>query len=94
LADDLQISSSTLRRRLEAEGQSYQSIKDQLRRDMAIDLLSFSQLSVMDIAGELGFAETSAFHRAFKKWTDANPGEYRRTVLQRRSSRQIAPMPG
>ncbi|MTJ80102.1 MAG: AraC family transcriptional regulator [Telmatospirillum sp.] len=80
------LSSSTLRRRLEAEGQSYQSIKDQMRRDMAIDLLSFSRRSVMDIAADLGFAETSAFHRAFKKWTDANPGEYRKTVLQRRLS--------
>jgi AraC-like DNA-binding protein len=78
IAADMRTSPSTLRRRMEAEGQSYQAIKDQLRRDMAINLLSNSALSVMDIAAELGFAETSAFHRAFKKWTGANPGEYRR----------------
>jgi AraC-like DNA-binding protein len=78
IADDMRTSASTLRRRMEAEGQSYQAIKDHLRRDMAINLLSDSRLSVMDIAAELGFAETSAFHRAFKKWTGANPGEYRR----------------
>ncbi|SEH50121.1 AraC family transcriptional regulator [Magnetospirillum fulvum] len=80
IAGDMRLSVSTLRRRMEAEGQSYQAIKDQLRRDMAINLLSDTKLSVMDIAAELGFAETSAFHRAFKKWTGANPGEYRRTV--------------
>ncbi|HLO75684.1 MAG TPA: AraC family transcriptional regulator [Magnetospirillum sp.] len=80
IADDMHTSASTLRRRMEAEGQSYQAIKDHLRRDMAINLLSDSTMSVMDIAAELGFAETSAFHRAFKKWTGANPGEYRRSV--------------
>lgn len=80
IADDMRTSASTLRRRMEAEGQSYQAIKDHLRRDMAITLLSDSSMSVMDIAAELGFAETSAFHRAFKKWTGANPGEYRRSV--------------
>lgn len=80
IADDMRTSASTLRRRMEAEGQSYQAIKDHLRRDMAITLLSDSTMSVMDIAAELGFAETSAFHRAFKKWTGANPGEYRRSV--------------
>ncbi len=77
-ADELGASVSTLRRRLEAEGHSYQVIKDNLRRDMAINLLSDSGKSIMAIAGELGFAEASAFHRAFKKWTGANPGEYRR----------------
>lgn len=80
IADDMRTSASTLRRRMEAEGQSYQAIKDHLRRDMAINLLSDTGMSVMDIAAELGFAETSAFHRAFKKWTGANPGEYRRAV--------------
>lgn len=90
LATDLQVSPSTLRRRLEAEGQSYQTIKDLVRRDKAIHLLSFSDLSVMDIAAELGFAETSAFHRAFKKWTDANPGEYRRSARQKRQDSAVA----
>ncbi|WP_410210028.1 AraC family transcriptional regulator [Aquirhabdus sp.] len=68
---------STLRRRLSDEGLSFQSIKDQLRRDIAIDYLSHSSMSVMEISSELGFAEPSAFHRAFKKWTGASPGQYR-----------------
>ena len=76
-AKGLNMTGSTLRRRLGEEGQSYQSIKDQLRRDMAIDYLSHSDKSVMEIAVELGFAEPSAFHRAFKKWTGSSPGEYR-----------------
>lgn len=80
LARELRTTSATLRRRLHEEGESYQSIKDQLRRDVAITYLSHSERSVMDIALGLGFAEPSAFHRAFKKLTGASPGEYRRSV--------------
>ncbi len=80
LAQQLHFSVSTLRRHLIDEGQSYQSIKDDLRLDLAISQLCHSDKSVLDIAHDLGFAEASAFHRAFKKWTGARPGEYRRTV--------------
>jgi AraC-like DNA-binding protein len=80
LAARLHMTPSTLRRRLEEEGQSFQAIKDQLRRDMAIDYLSHTAKSVNDISTELGFAEASAFHRAFRKWTGYSPGEYRRQV--------------
>jgi AraC-like DNA-binding protein len=72
------MTTATIRRRLHEEGVSYQSIKDQLRRDLAIGYLSHTDRSVMDIALELGFSERSAFHRAFRKWTGAAPGEFRR----------------
>jgi AraC-like DNA-binding protein len=78
LAAELNLTAATLRRRLREEGASYQEIKDQLRRDLAISYLSHSRRSVVDIALELGFSERSAFHRAFRKWTGASPGEFRR----------------
>jgi AraC-like DNA-binding protein len=78
LAGELNMTTATMRRRLHEEGASYQGIKDQLRRDLAIGYLSHSDRSVMDIALELGFSERSAFHRAFRKWTGASPGEFRR----------------
>ena len=80
LAQEMNMTAATMRRRLHEEGESYQSIKDQLRRDLAISYLSHSSRSVMDIAVELGFSERSAFHRAFRKWTGASPGEFRRTL--------------
>ncbi|MGA2711025.1 MAG: AraC family transcriptional regulator [Steroidobacteraceae bacterium] len=80
LADELDMTPATVRRRLQVEGSSYQSIKDHLRRDLAISYLSDSSRSVMDIALQLGFSERSAFHRAFTKWTGASPGEFRRTL--------------
>jgi AraC-like DNA-binding protein len=80
LAGELNLTAATMRRRLHEEGTSYQSIKDQLRRDLAIGYLSHTDRSVMEIALELGFSERSAFHRAFRKWTGASPGEFRRTL--------------
>lgn len=78
LAGEFHTTPSTLRRRLEEEGQSYQSIKDQLRRDLAINALCHSDKPMLDIALSLGFADPSAFFRAFRKWTGARPGDYRR----------------
>jgi AraC-like DNA-binding protein len=80
LAAEMNMTAATLRRRLHEDGTSYQMIKDQLRRDIAIGHLSHSKRSTMDIGLELGFSERSAFHRAFKKWTGAAPGEFRRRL--------------
>jgi AraC-like DNA-binding protein len=80
VATEMSMTPATLRRRLHEDGTSFQSIKDQLRRDIAISHLSHSKRSTMDIGLELGFSERSAFHRAFKKWTGASPGEFRRRL--------------
>ncbi|MGY2172334.1 AraC family transcriptional regulator [Pseudomonas gingeri] len=77
VAQHLHISAQTLRRHLREEGTSFQELKDQLRRDIAIYHLGRSELSLQQIAEQLGFSEPSAFHRAFKKWTGLTPGAYR-----------------
>ena len=77
LAHELHLAPTTLRRRLEAEGTSYQRIKDQLRLDLAIDQLSRTDRPGADIGLQLGFADASAFYRAFKRWSGVQPGEYR-----------------
>lgn len=79
LAKVLGMSYSTLQRRLQAEGISYQRLKDNLRRDMAINLLCQFNMTVTEVATLIGFQESSAFHRAFKKWTGVSPGAYRRS---------------
>ena len=78
------VAPTTLRRRLEGEGSSYQTVKDELRRDAAIHHLCRSTLSVGEISAELGFLDPSAFHRAFKKWSGMQPGEYRALQSQGR----------
>ncbi len=77
-ADALHMSPSTLQRRLAREGTSFQTLKDELRRDMAIVRLYTSTVPLAALADELGFADSAAFRRAFKGWTGSSPGVYRR----------------
>lgn len=81
LGAHLKMAPQTLRRRLVAEGQSYQAIKDALRRDAAILYLAQADLTLSDIAIRLGYSEASTFHRAFKAWTGLAPGVYREMNL-------------
>jgi AraC-like DNA-binding protein len=80
----LAMTPQTLRRRLHEEGQGYQQLKDDLRRDAAIEYLARPDLTLVQIATRLGFSEPSTFHRAFKKWTGVAPGEYRHRRLGER----------
>lgn len=71
----------TLMRHLEKEGTSFQSIKDDLRRDIAIRDIRDAEKSIERISQDLGFTSTSNFHRAFRRWTGETPGSFRRALL-------------
>ena len=75
------ISASTLRRRLAEEGQTYQGLKDSVRKELAIVWLAEPQIGFAEIAERLGFADTSSFYKAFRKWAGSNPGHYRSLIL-------------
>lgn len=81
LAQQPCLSASTLRRRLAEQGQTYQALKDSVRRELAIGWLADAQVSYVEIAERLGFADTSSFYKAFRKWSGCNPGHYRSLVL-------------
>lgn len=78
VAQRLNISVTTLRRRLQQEATSYQKLKDECRMEAAFHYLSCADLANAQIAEMLGFDEVSTFFRAFKKWTGLTPGEYRK----------------
>ena len=80
IARRLHLSLRTVQRRLKEEGSSYRAIKSALRRDIALSRIEKSKKSVAEIAGELGYAETSAFFRAFVDWTGETPTSYRKRV--------------
>lgn len=77
MARQLNLSRSSLYRKLREEGCSYQHLVDHFRRDLAIRALQDSCLSIGEIAEKLGFSDASNFRRAFKKWTGSNPSEVR-----------------
>ena len=76
-AQALHLTERTLRRKLMAEGTGFQTLKENMRRDLALHYLNQPSLPIARIAQQLGFSEASAFTRAFKNWTGASPKTYR-----------------
>ena len=82
LAKALHVSAPTLQRQLAAANTSCQTLKDELRRDLAISRLATSAVSFGQLADELGFSSAAGFQRAFKTWTGSTPGLYRARLLR------------
>jgi AraC-like DNA-binding protein len=78
VAEQLNMSVRSLQRKLKAEGQTFQDLVESLREDAAKNYLRDEQLSIGEVGFLLGYAEPSAFVRAFKRWTGVAPGTYRR----------------
>lgn len=58
----------TLQEHLQAQGRSFQQIRDAARADLAAKYLKHSRLSLTQIAELLGYSELSAFSRSFRRW--------------------------
>jgi AraC-like DNA-binding protein len=78
VAEALNMSVRTLSRRLAVEGTHFQAVKDELRRDMAVQALTRSDEPLVSIAEGLGFEDQACFSRAFRAWTGNSPAAYRR----------------
>jgi AraC-like DNA-binding protein len=78
VAARLQLPTWTLRRKLAEEGTQFRSILNDTRRDLAMAYIRDTELAFGEIAYLLGFASAEAFQRAFKRWNQQTPGEYRR----------------
>ncbi|MDP2225855.1 MAG: AraC family transcriptional regulator [Moraxellaceae bacterium] len=70
----------TLRRKLKEEGTSFQSLLDDMRKELALGYMRDTQMNFGEIAYVLGFSTPGAFQRAFKRWTGETPGDYRRRI--------------
>lgn len=76
MAENLHMSPSSLRRRLQSEGTNYQELKDNYRRDIAMRHLREGALKIHEIGELLGFLESSSFIRSFRNWTGLTPKQY------------------
>lgn len=73
VAENLGISTRTLQRRLADEGKSFDSIRESVRRSLALELVGRDRMKVKDVASRLGFSDPRAFRRAFQRWTGTTP---------------------
>lgn len=81
LAERLGCSTRTLQRRLADHGTSLRKLIDDVRRELALRHLA-AELSIAEVSFLLGFSEPSAFHRAFRRWTDRTPAQWRADRLR------------
>ena len=78
IARRLATTSSTLRRRLSGEGQSFRELLEKTRLELARAYLADPRLSITEVAFRLGFRDASTFFKSFKRWTGRTPADYRR----------------
>jgi len=77
VAQMLSMHRRTLNRRLEAQGTTFQQVLDEVRFEAARQLLETTKIPLTEIAASLGYAESSAFSRAFRRWSGEPPSRRR-----------------
>ena len=77
IARGLGVSGRKLQRHLLDEGTGFRELLDHARHELSLRYLRRSEIPVAEISYILGFAEPSAFHRSFKRWTGSTPGNVR-----------------
>lgn len=67
----------TLHRRLKLEGATFDALVEEVRADLAQELLAVRGTSLGEVAARLGYADASAFSRAFRRWFGTTPARWR-----------------
>jgi AraC-like DNA-binding protein len=67
----------TFIRKLKVEETSYQSLLDEVRKELVVWYLSNGSMTIEQIADQLGYADTSNFSRVFRRWFNQTPSEFR-----------------
>jgi AraC-like DNA-binding protein len=91
LAREFNMSSQTLRRRLDDDGISFRALKDEVRREVILKWLSEPDIPIGEVSLRAGFAERNGLVRAVRSWVGVSPKEYRCLMTERRFR---APIPG
>ena len=77
IAKIFHMSSRNLQRKLFDEGTSFSELVESVRKSLAVKYLRTGQLSIIEISFRLGFKDPSNFTRAFKRWYQVSPLQYR-----------------
>ena len=83
----------TLDRRLKSHGMGYGTLIQDVKCDVAQQLLRDTQMSVQQIAEALRFSSAANFSTAFRRWSGLPPSEYRRAQSGRSVARRTSADP-
>ncbi len=84
IAGQLTMHTRKLQRILKEQGTSFSLLMETVRKNMATELLVNSDMSIIDLADYLGYADNTAFARAFKRWFNVTPMQWKTTILKHR----------
>lgn len=77
VAELISMPERSLRRALALQGTSFRAIVDEVRFELARQLLADTDMTTTEIADTLDYGDASAFTRAFRRWTDMPPASWR-----------------
>ncbi|WP_341305108.1 AraC family transcriptional regulator [Pseudomonas sp. TMP25] len=81
ISEQLELSGRHLSRKLAEEGASFKLLREQVLYQMAEQFLRESP-SVNEVAERLGFSDESAFAKAFRRWSNMTPGQFRQGLVE------------
>ncbi|GGI74721.1 AraC family transcriptional regulator [Shewanella hanedai] len=84
IAEKLGMSLRNLQRKLQEQDTCYKTILEDTRKSLTLDYIKQAHLSLSEIGYLVGFSSVGNFNRAFKRWTNSTPGEYRRQYISKK----------
>jgi AraC-like DNA-binding protein len=77
VAERLDTSPRTLQRRLQENGTTFDTVLEEVQRELAMHLVASGELPIGEVAHRVGFLDPCSFSRAFRRWTQSSPSNYR-----------------
>lgn len=77
IAEELNMTSRTLRRHLAEEGTTFRELRDEVLLMLAEEMIGTAHMKLAEVAERLGFSDAAAFSHAFKRWKGITPGAAR-----------------
>ena len=81
IASSVNLSQRSLQRKLKQQGVSFSQLVESTRRELGLQYVRDPQYSFNEVAFLLGFTEPANFSRAFKRWYDKSPSQFRQDAL-------------
>ncbi len=78
VASHMAVHTRTLQRMLKEQGSSFSALLESVRKELATDRLSNSSIPIIQLSDYLGYADNTAFTRAFKRWYGTTPKQWRK----------------
>lgn len=82
IARQMNVSCRTLQNRLDDERTNYRTLLDESRRELANQMLTFTEETITSIAQRLSFQDSSSFHKASNRWFGCSPGRHRNRATE------------